>query len=553
MTVRTPATPQQIEQTMAVSPAEPTLVQPRSITWQERIAIIKEVWRLAVPVILTNMLQSLVEVIDVFMVGRLGPISIAAVGMSTAIRFLVLVMLLSVAAGAMTMIAQAKGARDPARMSFVTRQSISSGILISLVLTVAGYLLANPLLRLANSGGDPAAVTLGTQYLQLLFLGTPFMVLNMVFNRLMQGAGDTVTPLLLTGSLNLLNILFNFLFIFGAGPVPAMGVTGAALGTVLARGLGVVVVFYVIYSGRNVIKILPGTYIPDWQMFKDIFTIGVPSGIQGVFRNGSRLLVIGILTSTEVGSYGAAALAIGFQVESLVFMPGLALNVAATSLVGQALGKWQPADARQRGDIAIWLGLAVMIVLATPIVIFAPLIVRLFDPSAHPVVMATGITYFRINTVVLPLAAIAMVANGALRGAGDSFPGMISTMITRGVIAVTLAWVLAFPVGLGSLGVWIALAIGNILDALYMGLRWRADHWLTVALHKSEVYRRHLRHLSADVQQKFLREVRTPLMAVPSTLEQVHERGVTYRLPDREMNFEFGDDRYRSLESSTAR
>ncbi|MCB0125524.1 MAG: hypothetical protein KDE58_24890, partial [Caldilineaceae bacterium] len=123
---------------MAVASAETTLAQPQAITWQERIAIIRQVWRLAVPVILTNFLQSLVEVIDVFMVGRLGPIAIAAVGMSGAIRFLVLVMMLSVAAGGMTMIAQAKGARDPERMSFVTRQSISSGILISLVLTVVG-------------------------------------------------------------------------------------------------------------------------------------------------------------------------------------------------------------------------------------------------------------------------------------------------------------------------------------------------------------------------------------------------------------------------------
>ncbi|MCB0109162.1 MAG: MATE family efflux transporter [Caldilineaceae bacterium] len=533
---------------MAVASAESTFDQPQAITWQERMAIIRQVWRLAVPVILTNFLQSLVEVIDVFMVGRLGPIAIAAVGMSGAIRFLVLVMMLSVAAGGMTMIAQAKGARDPERMSFVTRQSISSGILISLVLTVVGYLLARPLLSLANSGGDPEAVVLGTQYLQLLFLGTPFLILNMVFNRLMQGAGDTVTPLIVTGSLNVLNTLFNFIFIFGMGPVPAMGVTGAALGTILSRAIGVVVVFAVIYSGRNVIKILPGTYWPDWQMFKDIFTIGVPSGIQGVFRNGSRLLVLGILTSTEVGTYGAAAMAIGFQVESLVFMPGLALNVAATSLVGQALGKWQPAEARQRGNIAIGIGLVIMVILASPIIYFASTIVRLFDPSAHPIVMETGVTYLHINTVFLPLAAIAMVANGALRGAGDSFPGMVSTMVTRGIVSVSLAWILAFPVGLGSLGVWIALVVGIVLDTLYMWVRWQRDTWLDVALHKSEIYRRHLRNLAHEIQQNYLREIRTPLMAVPSTLEQIHDEGVTYRLPDREVKIEFANGYYRALE-----
>lgn len=522
------------------------------VDWQKRRALVQQVWRLALPVILTNLLQSLVNVIDVFMVGRLGPIAIAAVGMSSTIRMLVLVMMISVAAGAMSLIAQAKGARDPQRMSFVTRQAISSGVLLSIVLTVAGYLLARPLLTLANSGGEPEAVVLGTQYLRILFLGTPFLVLNIVFNRLMQGAGDTVTPLYLTGSLNVLNVIFNYMFMFGVGPIPAFGVAGAAIGTVLSRGIGVVVVFIVIYSGKNVIKLLPGSYMPDWRMFADILTIGVPSGVQGVFRNGSRLLVLGILTSTEVGTYGAAALAIGFQVEALVFMPGLALNVAATSLVGQALGSWQTREARLRGNTAIWVGLVVMIILATPIVIFAPAIIRLFDPSAHPVLLATGTNYFRINTVVLPLSAVAMVANGALRGAGDSLPGMVSTMFTRAFIAVSLAYVLAFPLGMGSQGVWIALAVGIVLDALYMGWRWHGNAWLEVALHKTDLYRQHLRHLPVAVQAQYLQEVRAPLMAQSAAREQVDARGVIYSLPDHRVTIRFGDGNYRSCDQAVA-
>lgn len=179
---------------------------------------------------LTNLLESLVSVVDVFMVGRLGPIAIAAVGMSSTIRLMVLVLVLSVAAGAMSLIAQAKGARDPQQMSLVTRQAISSGFLLSLGLTVIGLTLTMPLLNLANSGGEPEAVELGAQYLRILFLSTPFMVLNVVTARLMQGAGDTVTPLILSGSLNLLNIVLNYALIFGPGPLPAYGVAGAAMG-----------------------------------------------------------------------------------------------------------------------------------------------------------------------------------------------------------------------------------------------------------------------------------------------------------------------------------
>jgi hypothetical protein len=154
------------------------------------------------------------------------------------------------------------------------------------------------------------------------------------------------------------------------------------------------------------------------------------------------------------------------------------------------------------------------------------------------------VTYLHINTVVLPLSAVALVANGALRGAGDSVPGLISTMVTRAVVAVALAYILAFPVGLGSLGVWIALAIGIVLDAIYMGIRWRSNVWLDVALHQSDLYRTHLRHLPKAVQEQYLREVRTPLMATPTARERVDAQGVVYVLPDREVTVRFNDQAY---------
>ncbi len=507
--------------------------------------LFRQVWTLALPVVLTNLLQTSVNVIDTFMVGRLGPIPIAAVGMGNAIRMLILILLLSVAGGAMSLVAQAKGARDPDQMSFVTRQAISSGFLLSLVLMAIGLPLARPLMILANSGGDPEAVVLGTEFLHILFLGMPFLVLNIVFNRLMQGAGDTVTPLILTAGVNALNVLFNYVFMFGFGPIPAYGVAGAAIGTVISRGLGIGVAFIIIYSGRNVIKILPGTYWPDWQMFIDIFAIGVPSGIQGVFRNGSRLLVMGIITSTEVGTYGAAALAIGFQVESLAFMPVLGINVAATSLVGQALGSWQPHEARRRGNMAVVMGIGLMIILATPMVIFAPAIITFFDPSAHPVLLSTGTAYLRINTVMLPIAAIAMVTNGAMRGAGDTFPAMISTGFNRAFISVTLAYIFAFTLGYGSVGVWYALAVGIVLDGLFMGVRWRSNIWERVALRKSAVYRQHLRHLPDGIQQQYLQEIRTPLMAQPTVQEQVSPEQVIYTVPNGNVTIHFDNSGYR--------
>ena len=505
---------------------------------------LQQFWRLGTPVVMTNMLQSLVNVVDVFMVGRLGPLAIAAVGMSSVIRLLVLVMVLSVSAGGMSLIAQARGARDPERMSFVTRQSISSGVLLGLLLTAIGFAISRPLLEFANSGGEQEAILLGTNYLNIIFAGMVFLVLNTVFNRLMQGAGDTLTPLYLTGAMNLLNILLNYVFMFGLGPVEAMGIAGAAVGTVVSRALGVIAALWLIYSDRNVVKLLPGSYMPDWRMYYDILSIGVPSGVQGLFRNGSRLLILSILTSTEVGTYGAAALAIGLQVESLAFMPGLGLNVASTSLVGQSLGKWQPDEARQRGNMGIFLGVILMTVLSAPIIIFAPTVIRIFDPSAHPIVASAGVSYLRISTLTMPLIAIAMIANGAMRGAGDSLPGMLSTMTSRAIVAVALSQILAIWLDMGSIGVWYAIAIGNTVDAVIMAIRWRSKAWIQVALHKSALYRTHLRHLSAKVQQAYLTEIKSPLMALAGAREWVDPEQVRYTTPDGEYTVSFGADNY---------
>jgi putative MATE family efflux protein len=492
-------------------------------------SLLNQVWRLALPVIVSNLLVSLTNVVDVFMAGRLGPVEIAAVGMATSVRLLVLIAILSVTAGSMALAAQAFGARDPQGLSFVTRQSLSLTLLLGLLLGVMGWFAAEPVLTFLNSDGDPRAVALGTSYLQILFLGTVFLNLNFVNNSLMQGAGDTMTPLYITAGANLLNILFNYLLMFGPGPLPAYGVAGAAVGTVLSRIIASGVGLYILYSGKNVIKILPGSYRPDWGMFKDILAIGVPSGLQGVIRNSAQIMVLRIVTSTAAGTYGAAALAIGLQVESLAFMPGLAISVAATSLVGKSLGAWQVGTARLHGNTAVFLGVMVMSAIALPLFVFAPQLVRLFDPSAHHVVVAAGASYIRINALFQPLLAVAMVTNGALRGAGDTRPGLIGTIIGRALVVVPLAYLLALPLGFGVEGVWWALVVGTAIQAAYVYLRWRGAAWQQVALHKSKVYRQFLHALPEALQERYLREVRAPLLARDGSTEHVKEEDVEYR------------------------
>jgi putative MATE family efflux protein len=495
-------------------------------------------------VIVANVLQSLVNVADVFLAGRLGPIEIAAVGMATSVRMLVLVAVMAVTVGCMALAAQARGAGDDRELSRVTRQSLSLAVLLSLVLASIGYLGAEPILGFLNSGGDPLAVELGTSYLQILFAGTVFLMLNFTINSLMQGAGDTVTPLYLSGLMNVLNVAFSYVLMFGPGPFPALGVDGAAWGTVLSRAFATVLGISLFYSGRNAVRMLPGSYRPEGEMFRQILAIGIPSGLQGIARNGSQVLVLRIVTSTAAGTYGASALAIGVQVESLAFMPGLAVSIAATSLVGQSLGAWQVEEARERGDVAVFLGTLIMGSLGVALWLFAPQLVRLFDPTAHPTVVAAGTSYLRINALSQPLLAVAMVLNGALRGAGDTKPTLVGTIIGRWIVVVPLAWLLAFPLGLGVDGVWWALFAGTAVQAAHVAARWLGGKWTEVGLRKSRLYRLHLCQLPDELQRRFLAEVKAPLMAAGNARERVEEECVDYLLPQGTVRFAF-DQSYR--------
>lgn len=506
--------------------------------------LLKKIIVLALPVMLSNLLQGAITVIDTIMIGRLGPIPIAAVGMGNTLRLFLLILVLSVAGGAISLIAQAKGSRDPQRMSVVTRQALLSGFLLSILLGIIGYLIAAPALNILNQGAELSAVELGVAYLHILFLGTPFLILNVISNKLMQGAGDTVTPLLITIAVLVLNIFFNYVFIFGWAFVPAFGVVGAALGTILARAIMLGFTFWLFYSGKNVVQILEGTWRPNWLFIKDILAIGVPSGIQGIFRHGSNLLMIGLVTATSLGTYGAAVLTIGLQVEQIIYQPIVGMNVAATTIIGQDMGKWQPRIAYQKGYLLMTLGILATLLLVIPFYFFIPEVVHLFDPSAHPAILEGSISYFKITLLASVFAAAGIIFTGTLRGAGDTQPAMYSAIINRSLFQIGIGWYLAFPMAMGYIGIWISIVIGRFLNGLMLLYFWWRQRWVQTALEKTTIYRTHLKHLSEKKLQEYLSEIRSPLMAEKGMMEQVEAKKVRYLSPTIDKTIYFSEGQF---------
>jgi Na+-driven multidrug efflux pump len=233
-----------------------------------------------------------------------------------------------------------------------------------------------------NGGGPPEVVDAGSAYLVILFLGTVLLVAQMALTSLMQGAGDTVTPLWLAGARTPPTSCST-----GCScSVPGRsrpGRAGAAVGTLLARGFGLLLALVVVFAGLNVLR-WPRAAGAGTARVRDLLAIGVPSGLQSLAYVSAGFLVVRAVTATPSGSYGAAAMAIGLQVEGFAFMPGVALSVAATSLVGQALGAWQPRQAWRAGHAALALAVGLMGTVGALLFVFAEPLIRLFDPSAHP-------------------------------------------------------------------------------------------------------------------------------------------------------------------------
>jgi putative MATE family efflux protein len=483
---------------------------------------------LALPVVAANLLTTMVNVVDVFMAGRLGALEVASVGLANSVRLLILVVIMAVTSGAMTLAAQARGARDPAALEGVTRQTLLLALLLGLAVSLLGIAVAPPLMGFL-AGDAPAQVARdGTTYLVILFAGTLLLIGQLAFTSLMQGAGDTVTPLWLAGATNVVNVVANWLFMFGPGPFPALGVPGAAVGTVIARGIGLAVTIAIVMRGGNVIRLPRGGWHPEGRLIRDLLAIGIPSGAQSLAYTLAGFLVLRAVTATPSGAYGAAAMAIGLQIESFAFMPGAAIAVAATSLVGQSLGAWQVREAWRAAHAALASAALAMGAVGLALALLARPLILAFDPSAHPTVLADGVAYLRINGAMQPILAVFMVLQGALRGAGDARPGLTGTVVGRWLVVVPLAWLAGVWGGGGTTAIWWAFFAGVCVQAAWVAVRWAGGAWIEVALRSSALWRRHLGTLSPAERQAFLETVRTPAMAVAGTRERIDDDGVVY-------------------------
>ena len=449
--------------------AEPT------IPGHERMGIFQLAW----PSITTNILQSIVGIVDMAIVGRVSVDAQAAVGSGHRIFFIGQAVLMAITAGTTALVARSWGARDRAEAERITYASLVLCCALSLAFCVVGVVFAEPL---AASFGLPPDTTARTAefilWISAFHIG---FAIQFVIGVALRATGDVITPLVVGALTNVVNVVLVYALVFGelpGMPLPfePMGVKGAAIATGLAFSAGSVVMLVLYLTGR--LRLQPrslGALTRD--RIRRLWRIGYPSGLeQAVFQGGFYVFIVIV---SQYGTAPNAAYNIGVQLLSLSFVVGFGYSIAASTLVGQHIGAGEPEQATQAGWRCMRLSIYAMIVLGIVIVISAPWVAPFFNTD--PEVVRLTIVFINVLGLVQPLMAIEFSLSGALRGAGDTRWPLISVL--SGFIGVrltlaTLFWWLGLPVE------WVygALIGDYIVKSIVLTTRFARGRWLTVGV-----------------------------------------------------------------------
>jgi len=426
---------------------------------------------LAIPMILEMVLESLFAVVDVFWVGRLGADAVATVGLTESLLSLVFAIGLGLSLSTTAMVARRIGEKDPAAAAVAGVQAIILGLTVAVLVGAPCVFCAPQLLRLM--GASPEIIRVGSGYARIALGGGGVIVMLFLNNAIFRGAGDAAIAMRLLWVSNVINLVLDPCLIFGWGPFPKLGVTGAALATFSGRSIGVLYQFYRLLRGTERIRVLRNQVKVNFQVLLRLLRVSLTGILQFAIAHTSWIGLVRI-----VSIFGSAALAgytIAIRVLIFVILPSWGLSNAAATLVGQNLGAKQP----ERAQASVWrTGFYNMLFLGfigVIFLLFATPIVRLF--SNDPVVVPRAATCLRILSYGNIGYAYGMVMLQAFNGAGDTVTPTYVHFFGFWILEIPLGYFLAITAHLGANGVYISIVIAEGAIAAAGILLFRRGRW----------------------------------------------------------------------------
>lgn len=401
------------------------------------------VFRLSLPVLLSSLFQRLVAIVDIFLTGGLGASAIAATGLGQLLIFCTMTIFWGLSTGTTVVIAHLTGAgrHEEARRAAATAVLFCLGL--TAIVSAAGAYGGGELARLM--GAAPEVQLQANEYIRLVFLWLVWTTGVNILSAIMHGAGDTRTPMEGILLVNILHVLLAWPLIYGTWGLPALGVKGAAIAINLSECIGCTYLLWQAFR-KEYLKI----NLPDRKLFARIWQVGWPVALERVAQQSGQLVYSSVIIAYGTTAY--AAHQIGLSIESLSFMPGAGMGIAAATLMGQSLGAKKYQRAHAGNAEALRLALVVMGIMAALFLLVPHYLVMIF--THDPEVIRHGSVFLRIVAFAQIPLAISFVYAGSLRGAGDTFYVFIVTLLTMWGVRVLLAWIAGPVLQLSLYMVW---------------------------------------------------------------------------------------------------
>ena len=427
---------------------------------------------LALPIIGGMMSQNILNVVDTAMVGHLGDAALAAVGMGGFVSFLSMALILGISVGVQATAARRKGQGSFDEMAV----ALNAGLL---VVIFVGPILSSVLYHLAPIFfpylvEDPEVIALGTPYLQIRILAIIFVATNFAFRGYWNAVDRSRLYMVTLLIMHTCNIAMNYVLIFGKFGFPELGVTGAAIGTAgsTAIGAGIYIFLGFKYSrGEGFCK-----KTPSCKDIKQIVRLSIPSGIQQLFFSAGMTMMYWIIA--QIGTAELAAASVLMNITLIAFLPGMGLGLAASTLVGQALGRGDPVDARQWAWDVVKVAIVLLGLLGIPMVLAPDIMLGIFlhDPNTLEVARMP----MRLIGGTMVVEAISIVLMHALLGAGDVHRVMRISISCQWFYFLPLAYLIGPVLGYGLIGVWLLNISYRAIVACVFALLWQRGKWSAI-------------------------------------------------------------------------
>lgn len=435
------------------------------------------VMTLALPAMIENILQVLIGVVDTYFIGIIGTEAIAGVGVTNLIMNIYIAFFLALGVGTTAIVSRNIGSNNVENANNAVRQSILMALGIGTVFGIINLVFSKNILLIL--GAEERVIQYALPYFLSVAVPIVFLCLMMVLSSSLRGAGDTKTPMKIAVVANIINIVLDYILIFGIFNFTGLGILGAGIATTISRIVGVILLLIKINSNKTKIHIdIFGKWHIDKDILKSITKIGLPAAVEKLIMRLGQLVYGGMII--KIGTEAYAAHNIAGTIETFSYLPGMGFGVAAATLVGQNLGAKKTDEAHKFGLISYFFATGFMVVVGVIFYIFAPFLASLFSKDLEVIDLVVKV--LRIVALVQPFLCITLVITAALQGAGDTKFPMYSTFIGIWGVRVLGVYLLGIKLNWGLVGVWLAISLDIIVRGIILMIRFMNGKWKEIKI-----------------------------------------------------------------------